>query len=277
MAPSWVRSAEPTTGARANAIMAKGVALDRLRLRGAGDLPTDQDSARRELTEEQRALRDSRPKTRRWKALEKLDREVDRMKQRQDAAGTHLQEAEAALALAPEDDARALADWLACGEKGERPPASLYERERARAAAKLLVEAATVEVDRALERRLQHIERNRPTMLKDAWRDVADARHRLQAHAAALAALRQALLDTRENLLWAAAYPDRPESFGFATSAALGLREPIQRTLSTTARVESPLKAGANPPTVPGRPRPGRRRPAAPEHPLASFARLAFR
>jgi len=57
MAPSWVRSAEPTTGARANAIMAKGVALDRLRLRGAGDLPTDQDSARRELTEEQRALR----------------------------------------------------------------------------------------------------------------------------------------------------------------------------------------------------------------------------
>ena len=121
--PTWVRGADPATAEMAgdNLRLRKDVARDRLRLRGVGHLATDQDSARRELTEEQRALRDSRPKTRRWKALSKLDLEVDRMKQRQDAASTRLQEAEAALALAPEDDARALADWLADGEKGGSP------------------------------------------------------------------------------------------------------------------------------------------------------------
>ncbi len=110
------------------------------------------------------------------RAVEKLDLAVDRAKQRQDAAGARLQEAEAALARAPEDDARALADWLTRGEKGERPPASVYERQRDPDAAKLLVEAALIEVDRALERRLGHIEDNRAKMVEDARRDVDDAR-----------------------------------------------------------------------------------------------------
>jgi len=75
-------------------------------------------------------------------------------------------------------------------------------------------------------------------MLEDAQRDVADARHRLQAHVAALPGLRAALLDSRENLVWVAAYPDRAENFGFATSVALGLRAPVESTLGTRARVE---------------------------------------
>ncbi len=222
----------------ASAAMRADVARTKLALRGVGHLPLDREAAAWEITEEQRALRNSRPKTRRWKTLERLDHEVDRMKQRQDDAGARLQEAEAALARAPEDDARALADWLAGGEKGERPAASLYERQRERDAARLLVEAATVEIDRALERRLQHIERNRPKMLEDARRDVTDAHQRLQAHAQALPALRQALLDSRENLLWAAAYPDRAEGFGFTPAAALGLRAPMKRALGTDARIE---------------------------------------
>jgi len=222
----------------ASAAMRADVARSKLHLRGVGSLPLDREAATWEFAEEQRALRNSRPRTRRWKTLEKLDDEVDRMKQRQDDAGARLQEAEAALARAPEDDARGLADWLAGGEKGKRPTAALYERQRERDAARLLVEAAAVEVDRALERRLQHIERNRPKMLDDARRDVTDAHQRLQAHAQALPALRQALLDSRENLLWAAAYPDRAEGFGFTAAAALGLRAPMKRALGTDARIE---------------------------------------
>ncbi len=219
--------------------MRADVAQTKLRLRGVGDLPLDREAAAREISEEERALRDSRPRTRRWRSLEKLDLAVDRAKQRQADAGARLQDAEAVLARAPEDDARALADWLAGGEKGSRPPAALYERERDRDAAKLLVEAAMLEVDRALERRLQHIERHRPQMLKDARRDIADARQRLSAHAQELPALRQALLDSRETLLWLASYPERSESFGFTAAAALGLREPIRRALGTDgARVE---------------------------------------
>jgi len=222
----------------ASAAMRADVARTKLALRGVGHLPLDREAAARELTEEQRALRDSRPRTRRWKAVEKLDREVERMKQRQVDAAERLQETEAALARAPADDARALADWLARGEKGSRPPASVYERQRDRDAAKLLVEAAVLELDRALERRLQHISRHKQGMLEDARRDVADARQRLHAHAEALPALRQTLLDSRENLLWAAAYPDRVESFGFSTATALGLRDPVKRSLGTDARIE---------------------------------------
>ena len=222
----------------ASAAMRADVARTKLALRGVGHLPLDREAAAWEITEEQRSLRNSRPKTRRWKMLERLDHEVDRMKQRQDAAGTRLQEAEAALARAPEDDARALADWLAGGEKGARPPASVYERQRDRDAAKLLVEAAVLEVDRALERRLQHIEGNRRKMIEEARRDIDDARQRLHAHAEALPALRQALLDSRENLLWAAAYPDRVESFGFSTAIALGLRAPVKKAIGSDARIE---------------------------------------
>jgi len=222
----------------ASAAMRADVAQTRLNLRSVGNLPLDREAAARELTGEQRALRDSRPKTRRWRAVEKLDREVDRAKQRQDAAGARLQEAEAAFARAPDDDARALADWLARGEKGARPPASVYERQRDRDAAKLLVEAAMLELDRALERRLQHIEGNRKKMLQDVRRDVADARQRLHEHARALPALRQELLDARETMLWIASYPERIEGFGFATAIALGLREPVKRSLGTDARIE---------------------------------------
>ncbi|MEO5576784.1 MAG: hypothetical protein ABIR67_01575 [Gaiellaceae bacterium] len=224
--------------AAAASAMRADIAKTKLNLRSVGHLPLDRETAVRELTEEERALRDSRPKTRRWRALEKLDQEVDRMKARQEAAGARQQEAEAALNRAPEEDARRLADWLGGGEKGERPPAERYERERERDAARLLVEAAIVEVDRALERRLQHVEGNRAKMLADARRDVGEARQRLQAHAEALPALRQALLDSRENLLWAASFPERVEGFVSPTAVALGLVAPVKKALGTNARVE---------------------------------------
>ncbi len=83
-------------------------------------------------------------------------------------------------------------------------------------------------------------------MIEDGDATLRTPRHRLHAHATALPELRQALLDSRENLLlwaaaypvWAAAYPDRAEGFGFTTAAALGLREPVKKALGTDARIE---------------------------------------
>jgi hypothetical protein len=54
---------------------------------------------------------------------------------------------------------------------------------------------------------------------------------------AELEPLRQALVDARATLLWAASFPGEPEDFGFPAMAALGLREPMQRTLETRAQV----------------------------------------
>jgi hypothetical protein len=214
------------------------VTKTRHHLRGVGHLPLDPDQARTELTEEQRAQRASRPRNRRWRALERLDGEVDRLAQRQAAAVALLQEAEDRLARAPEDDARTLADWLAAGEQDERPQASVYERQRERDAVRLRVEAIGVELDRALQRRLNNVRKHRKRMLADARNDVAETRNHLLERIAELPALREQLVATRETLLWIAFYPDPVEAYGFPTAIALGLREPTERTLGTRARVE---------------------------------------
>jgi hypothetical protein len=142
------------------------------------------------------------------------------------------------LARGPDDDARTLAKWLADGEKGERPQATIYERERERDAARLLLEAVTIELDEAINRRVLHVERHRPKMIADVRQDLDAAHAALLAHVRELPALRQALVDCRETLLWAASFPEATEAYGFPTAMALGLRKPVQRTLGTSARVE---------------------------------------
>jgi hypothetical protein len=213
-------------------------AKTRLHLRGVGHLPLDHDQARVELTEEQRAHRASRPRNRRWRALEKLDVQIDRLNQRQTVAAAQLQEAEQRLARAPQDDARALADWLAGGERGGRPEATLYERQRERDAAQLLVEAIAVKLDEALQRRLDHVNRNRKKMLADAHKDVDESQRRLLEKIAELPALRDELIAARETLVWLGYYPDPVESWGISSAVALGLREPVEKTLGTRARIE---------------------------------------
>lgn len=240
--PSWARddaSRQLVDAASAQEKLRAEGAADRLHLRGGvGDLPLDRGAAGQELGDERRARSASRPRTRRWKALDKHDQTIDELQGKQAGALARVQQAEEALREAPDHDAKTLAAWLAGGEKGERPTASLYERERDRDAAALLLAAVGVELDKALERRVEHVESHRQTMLNDARKDVDDGRERLLAHARKLPALRQELLDSRENLLWAAAYPDMAESFGFPTATALGLREPVKRALGTDARIE---------------------------------------
>ncbi|CAN5220426.1 hypothetical protein BH18ACT12_BH18ACT12_11890 [soil metagenome] len=140
-------------------------------------------------------LKRSRPRTRRWRALNRLDEEIDRISQRHSGAIGRLAAAEEALNQAPETDARTLAAWLSAGQRGDRPSATVYERRRDRDAAQLLVNACAIERDEKLEQRLTHIERHRPKMLADAQHAVDDARQELLRKVSELPALRQALLD----------------------------------------------------------------------------------
>ncbi len=236
--PPWARGEPPNLAERANEKMRSENAAERLHIRGVGHLPLDHAAAAFELTEEQRALRSSRPNNRRWKALDKFDAELSRLSRKRDDALARLHEAEQALEQAPDHDARTLAKWIAGGEKNKRPAASLYERERERDAARLLSEAVTLELAQALETRKQHIEDNRAGMVKDATAELDDAVGKLRAASQALAALRQAALQARDVVAWCAAFPEHPETYGFATATALGLREPTERVLNTKARVE---------------------------------------
>ena len=236
--PPWARGEPPNIAERANEKMRSENAAERLHIRGVGHLPLDHAAAAFELTEEQRALRSSRPNNRRWKALDKHDAELSRLSRKRDDALARLHEAEQALEQAPDHDARTLAKWIAGGEKNKRPTASLYERERERDAARLLTEAVTLELDEALRRRKEHIEDNRKKMVEDATGELDDAVGKLQAQSQALAALRQEALEARDVLLWITAFPDHPETYGYASATALGLREPVERVLNTKAQIE---------------------------------------
>ena len=235
--PPWARGEPPNIAERANEKMRRENAAERLHIRGVGHLPLDRAAAAFELTEEQRALRSSRPNNRRWKALDKHDAEIARLTQKRTGAHTRLQEAEDALRQAQERDARTLAAWIAAGEKGERPAATVYERERDRDAARLLVEAVTIEFDQALERRQRHVQDNRTSMIKDATGELEEAVGKLRAASQVLPALRQTALEARAVLDWVASFPEPADSFGHAGDAALGLMKPIKRLLDTEARV----------------------------------------
>jgi len=235
--PAWLRDEEPGLAEKAGERLREEAARARVQIGATGTLPVDQEAARQEITEEERARRDSRPNSRRWRALNKLDDGIDGLRQRQADAGARLTAAEERLKRAPEDDAAILAAWLEAGEKGERPAASVYERERDRDAARLLVAGLERKVDAALERRLSHLERHRAKMLRDAREDVDAARDRLLELVAQLPEARAELLAARDVLLWIAHYPDLPEAFGFPTAIALGLRAPVEQTLQTSSRV----------------------------------------
>lgn len=222
--------------AREQQKLQEDVSRTRLHLRGTiGCLPVDRDDAVRELTEEQRALRGSRPTTQRWRWLDKIDEDLERRHAKHADAVARLHAAEAAAERAPADDARSLADWTMNGERGNRPEPTKYERERERDAATLIVEATAIEVDRALERRLREISSRRPKMLKETRGDLEAASAELHAYLQRLPALRQAILDARADLLWAASYPEPPAQFGFPTNVALGLQEPVRRVLGSKA------------------------------------------
>jgi hypothetical protein len=188
--------------------------------------------------DERRVLLSSRPRRRRWRDLAKLDDKLDGLHLRLEDARRNLQEAEQVVQAAPDTDARTLAAWLSNGERGKRPAATVPERERERDAARLIVEALQLEVDRVLEERREHVERHRNRMVKDARRDVEGARERLAAHISQLPELRETLLEARELLRWVASFPEQAESFGYPPALALGLREPVKQTLATTAQVE---------------------------------------
>jgi len=214
------------------------VAKQRLHTRGVGHLPVGPEEAARELAEGERALRASGPRNRRWKALDKHDDVVDRLTQKRTDAGARLQSAEEAVRQAPERDARTLAAWIAAGEKGARPPATVYERTVERDAAALLVSAVVMELDAALERRQEHVEKHRQAMLEDATGDLEAATNKLRAASQALVDLRQQALDVRALVEWVASYPDYSQSYGFPGALCVGLQAPVERTLGTKARID---------------------------------------
>ena len=75
-------------------------------------------------------------------------------------------------------------------------------------------------------------------MLADARKDADALRDRYIASVRELAVIREQLLVARDLVTWTATFPNAQESWGFPTALALGLQEPVRRTLQTKARLE---------------------------------------
>jgi hypothetical protein len=114
----------------------------------------------------------------------------------------------------------------------------VYERERERDAARLLVAAASKMLDEAHEQRRRYVERNRPRMLKAAPKDADALARCFTAKVREMATIRDELLTARDLVAWTATYPSEQESWGFPTALALGLQEPVRRTLQTSERLD---------------------------------------
>lgn len=102
--PSWAREDGPRAEDKALAKAQRENNATRQHLRaGVGDLPLDPERRAFELTGQQRSDRNSRPRTRRWRALDKLDAEIDQLTQRHSGAMARLTEAEQAVTAWPLD------------------------------------------------------------------------------------------------------------------------------------------------------------------------------
>lgn len=204
-----------------------------------------QQQARREASRpdpnqslERMVLWGSRPRRKRWRELSRFDEEHDALLQRQAEAVRRLGEAEVALERAPQDDAAAFARWLAGDEKGEKPRSSLQDRTVERDGCRAYADGIQLEIDKLLQRRVDHVESNRRKMVDDARKDVEAARAKYDELTRALPAARDALIEAREVLVWAAVFPEPVHPFGNPANVGLGLAAVMKETLGTNAQIE---------------------------------------
>lgn len=125
---------------------------------------------------------------------------------------------------------------------------------RERDAARLRVTALEIEIDRALEERVGYVRDHQEKMVQDALADVEEAQRGLLARLDDLPALRDAIVAARETLEWVASFPEQPQTYGFPHVVALGLEEPVRRTMAQARRSpqarSSTFSAKTSPPSA---------------------------
>lgn len=179
--------------------------------------------------QEQSALRRISPLRDRWPEVDEFDDRTAEFDQRRQRVAEELQRLRAERNLAPEHDARTLAEWLAGGEKGKRPeptaPAldrQIEELERERDA---LVRAA----DDVLAEKAAFVERHRKRLVRDADSDANGLREAYEARIAELAKVRDKLAATRAKAVWAATFPSQAAGASPPMSLAGGRHPALER------------------------------------------------
>lgn len=182
------------------------------------------------------ALRRGSPRRLRWREIDKLEVRAAALDQRAQEASANLQRLHGERQIAPDRDARRLADWIAAGEKGKRPEPLGPELDRQIEQAERERDAFQQAAGDVLEKKFRYVERNRKRLIAEADERVDKAARQYEELIEQLAAKRAELADVRYDAVWASIYPARAASAAPPDTIVGGNRKTLERA-SVTAQV----------------------------------------
>src|SRR5215204_3890447 len=223
-------------------------AFAKRKAREARDAVDPAKQAEREQAERNRTLRAEQersapswlarlsPRRNRWRDVAEFDERIAKLEQRQADIGREIGELEERLRQAPAAHEQRLAEWIAAGERGDRPLSEAPELEALLAERRADVQAVAVVIERTAQEKVDYVTRHRDRILADAAKATADAHDRYRDLVAQAAVARDELLEARKSEIWAATYPDAAaqETAGFPSDVCLGLKNAVAAALPAT-------------------------------------------
>lgn len=179
--------------------------------------------------EEESALRRLSPLRNRWPELAELDRRVAELEQRAAAASEELRMVMEERNAAPEHDARTHADWIAAGEKGDKPASSRLELDARIEELEIERDGLLAAAGQVLEQKVAFVQRHRGRLVKDADAHVTKLRERFEQLVGDLAATRGELLESRQTAVWARTFPARAAGAAIPATMAGGRRRVLEQ------------------------------------------------
>lgn len=251
--PTWTRPDGPRLEDAAVARLQRDVAQERLHVRGIAKFHVDPNVTRRELSDEERALRLPSRGGRRWKGVAAFDERVETIQRKQETLRVEAAMLRAGLATAEQADTERLAGWLDSGGRGDRPEPEVARIEQELERIDQDIRALDRLVDEALDQKVSHVDKHRRKLTREAAAEVERAHRRYTDAQHVLEQARTDLLEARRTQRWAEYYPD-----GQATTDTIrppmlagGLLNPVRRTLGITTQLAfdailAALEADAN-------------------------------
>jgi hypothetical protein len=197
---------------------------------GAPDLPSL-------ASDEQRARLGILPRRSLWPEVDQLGEAIAEAERRQVEATAEQHDLQERRRTAPNIDARAMAEWIAGGEHGERPASLVLDLDRRIVEAEAARDGAALQVDRLLQQRANFVAKHRDRLANVAAQQRELAHRQLLDLLDQVAAARDRLSDLRQAEVWAKTWPDDFKGTPNTSVLCGGYMKPVKETLGVTTKV----------------------------------------
>jgi hypothetical protein len=207
---------------------------------GASAAPRERPDDPATLAEEERAHRLYSRGGRRWRQLREHDERIARHQRTQDGLRARAAELRERLTQVEREDAERAAAWLEAGQRGDRPRASVPDLRDELDQIEADAQAMDGVIDKVLAEKVEHVERHRPKLSREARSDTDAAHARYVTAAKQLAQARAKLLEARATELWLRYWPSeeaRHDPLTMLSMLAGGLLRPVESTLGVRTNV----------------------------------------